>query len=49
VAIPQAIRAELGGEQQFHLMSLYHQAFLRAEAELRRECVDRLLESIGSR
>jgi hypothetical protein len=49
VAIPQAIWAELGGSEQTQFMSMYQQAFLQAEAQLRRECVERLLASIGTR
>jgi hypothetical protein len=48
VAIPQAIWAELAGDQRRQLMSMYQQAFLQAEAQLRTECVERLLESIGT-
>ena len=49
VAIPQAIWAELGGSERTQFMSMYQQAFLQAEAQLRSEYVERLLESIGSR
>ena len=47
--IPQAIWAELAGEERRQLMSMYRQAFLQAEEQLRSECVERLLESIGTR
>jgi hypothetical protein len=49
VAIPHAIWAELGGDQRLQFTSMYQQAFLRAEEQLRRECVERLLESIVAR
>lgn len=46
VAIPQALWAELGADQRAQYLWIYREAFMQAEAQIRRECVDRLLESL---
>jgi hypothetical protein len=49
VAMPEAIWVGLGSPEQHQLAAMYQAAFQLAEAQVRRECVERLLESIAIR
>jgi hypothetical protein len=49
VAMPEAIWGGLGSHEQHQLAAMYQAAFQLAEAQMRRECVERLLESIAVR
>lgn len=49
VELPAAIHGALGDSERQWMASIYERAFLQAEAQVRRACVDRLLESIGAR
>ena len=44
-AVPQALWSELGTDERAQYLWIYREAFLQAEAQIRRECVERLLES----
>ena len=46
VMIPPALWADLDGTERSQFAAMYQQAFLQADAQIRRECVERLLESI---
>ena len=48
VAMPPALWAELDAGERANMASIYQQAFLQAEADVRGACVERLLESIGA-
>ncbi|MFL5620731.1 MAG: hypothetical protein ACJ79A_20310 [Gemmatimonadaceae bacterium] len=43
---PEMLLAELGDLEQSHVAHMYRQAFLAAEAQVRRAVVERLLASI---
>jgi hypothetical protein len=49
VAMPETLWTELGSHGQHQLAAMYQAAFQLAEAQVRRECVERLLESIAIR
>ena len=43
---PEMLLAELGGLERSHVAHMYRQAFLAAEAQVRRAVIERLLASI---
>ena len=49
IELPATFHGALGEAERLWMASIYERAFLQAEAQVRRACVDRLLESIGAR
>ena len=46
VGYPETLLAELGDLERSHVASMYRQAYLAAEAQVRRAVVERLIASI---